>query len=188
MSRIMRIVVGLALIGYGFYSGNAWFYLGVIPLATGLINWCPMEAMMGGCKSGECSSGSCSAPAKEDSTSCCASDDSKNSTSCCSTPKETVAVATTESKCCSSASNDGSIVIKILGTGCANCIALKKVVDNAVAELGSDIQVIKEEDINKIMEYKVMSMPGLVINEKVVSAGKLLTLEEVKELIQKEQK
>ena len=184
----MRIVVGLALIGYGFYSGNAWFYLGAIPLATGLVNWCPMEAMMGGCKSGECSDGFCCTPAKEESSSCCSSDDSKKNSSCCSIPQESVASDTTESKCCSSENNDGSIVIKILGTGCANCIALKKVVDEAVSQLGGDTKVIKEEDINEIMKYKVMSMPGLVINEKVVSAGKLLTLDEVKELIKKEQK
>ena len=181
----MRIVVGLALIGYGFYSGNAWFYLGAIPLITGLINWCPMESMMGGCKSGECSSGSCFEPVKDES-SCCSSDN-KNS-SCCSVPEATQGSekATTEEKAFTQNSN--GIVIKILGTGCANCIALKKVVDEAVAEIGGDIEVIKEEDINKIMEYKVMSMPGLVINEKVVSAGKLLTLDEVKELIKKEQK
>jgi len=40
--RPIRIVVGLALIGYGFYSGNKWFYLGVIPLIAGLLNFCPL--------------------------------------------------------------------------------------------------------------------------------------------------
>jgi len=39
--RPIRIVVGLALIGYGVFSGNAWFYLGVIPLIAGLANFCP---------------------------------------------------------------------------------------------------------------------------------------------------
>ena len=39
--RPIRIVVGLALIGYGVYSGNQWFYLGVIPLIAGLVNFCP---------------------------------------------------------------------------------------------------------------------------------------------------
>ena len=39
--RPIRIVVGLALIGYGYYSGNAWFYLGVMPLIAGLANCCP---------------------------------------------------------------------------------------------------------------------------------------------------
>ena len=39
--RPIRIVVGLALIGYGYYSGIVWFYLGVIPLIAGLANFCP---------------------------------------------------------------------------------------------------------------------------------------------------
>ncbi len=39
--RPIRIVVGLGLIGYGLYSGNPWFYLGIIPLIAGLANFCP---------------------------------------------------------------------------------------------------------------------------------------------------
>jgi len=39
--RPIRIVVGLALIGYAFYSGNGWFYLGIIPLIAGLADFCP---------------------------------------------------------------------------------------------------------------------------------------------------
>ena len=189
MNRLMRIIVGLALIGYGFYSGNAWFYLGIIPLITGLINWCPMDKLMGGCKNGECANGSCCSPTVQENTSCCSNDDN-NSSSCCSVPEELVkdSKSLSETKTKSSSVDSNDIVIKILGTGCANCVALKKVVDKAVSELGGDIKVIKEEDINEIMKYKVMSMPGLVINDKVVSTGKLLTLDEIKELIKKEQK
>ena len=40
--RPIRIILGLALIGYGIYSGNQWFYLGVIPLIAGLVNFCPL--------------------------------------------------------------------------------------------------------------------------------------------------
>jgi len=40
--RKFRIVIGLALIGYGVYSGNAWFYLGAIPLVAGLADFCPL--------------------------------------------------------------------------------------------------------------------------------------------------
>lgn len=39
--RPIRIVLGSALIGYGVYSGNQWFYLGIIPLIAGLLNFCP---------------------------------------------------------------------------------------------------------------------------------------------------
>jgi hypothetical protein len=40
--RPIRIVLGLGLIGFGVYSGNAWYYLGVIPLIAGLANFCPL--------------------------------------------------------------------------------------------------------------------------------------------------
>ncbi|MDQ7085728.1 MAG: DUF2892 domain-containing protein [Sulfurovum sp.] len=40
--RPIRVIAGLALIGYAIYSGNAWFYLGVIPLIAGLANFCPL--------------------------------------------------------------------------------------------------------------------------------------------------
>lgn len=73
--------------------------------------------------------------------------------------------------------------IKVLGTGCAGCKALHETVKQAVAELGIEAIVIKEEDLMKIMDYNVMAMPGLVIDEQVVSAGKRLSLSEVKALL-----
>lgn len=75
--------------------------------------------------------------------------------------------------------------IKVLGTGCAGCKALHETVKQAVAELGIEATIIKEEDLMQIMNYNVMSMPGLVINEKVVSAGKKLSLADVKALLTK---
>lgn len=75
--------------------------------------------------------------------------------------------------------------IKVLGTGCAGCKALYETTKQAVVELGIDAKVVKEEDIVKIMSYNVMQLPGLVIDERVVSKGKKLSLSEVKELITK---
>ncbi len=75
--------------------------------------------------------------------------------------------------------------IKVLGTGCASCKALHQTVNQAVEELGINATVIKEEDLMTIMNYNVMSMPGLVIDEKVVSAGKKLSLQDVKALLTK---
>lgn len=197
MSRIVRIVVGLGLIGYGVYSGNTWFYLGAIPLITSLINWCPMEKMMGGCKDGECSTGSCcsTTPKENNSSGCCSVEVKEEKISCCSTGDKN----SSKQGCCSNDtskevlsnmnfSTKKNMVIKILGTGCANCIALKKVVDEAVSQLEEEITVLKVEDLQEIMSYNVVSMPGFVINEKVVRTGKLLTLEEVKNHIKKEQK
>jgi len=73
--------------------------------------------------------------------------------------------------------------IKVLGTGCPKCKTLEKTTNEAVSELGIDAEVTKEEDIMKIMGYGVMRTPGLVINEKVVASGKLLSVNEIKNLL-----
>ena len=75
------------------------------------------------------------------------------------------------------------MTIKVLGTGCAGCKALHETVIKAVAELNLSADVIKEEDLMKIMGYNVMSLPALVIDEKVVSKGKRLSHDEVKSFI-----
>ncbi|MDD4426757.1 MAG: thioredoxin family protein, partial [Mariniphaga sp.] len=72
--------------------------------------------------------------------------------------------------------------IKVLGTGCPKCKTLEKAANEAVNELGVDARVTKEEDIMKIMGYGVMRTPGLVINDKVVASGKLLSVSEIKSL------
>lgn len=73
--------------------------------------------------------------------------------------------------------------IKVLGTGCAGCKALYETTKIAVAELGINATVIKEEDMMNILSYNVMSLPALVINDKVVSKGKKLSVSEVKALL-----
>jgi len=73
--------------------------------------------------------------------------------------------------------------IEILGTGCSKCKALEEATKQAVAQSGQFAQIEKVEDIMKIMEYGVMSTPGLVIDGKVVSTGKLLSVAEIVELI-----
>lgn len=74
--------------------------------------------------------------------------------------------------------------IKVLGTGCATCKALYATVENTVKELGLDATVVKEEDLMKIMEYNIMSLPALVIDGKVVAKGKI-SASEVKSLLSK---
>jgi small redox-active disulfide protein 2 len=61
--------------------------------------------------------------------------------------------------------------IKILGTGCANCKATQKLVEDVIQAKGVQAQVEKVEDIASIMKYGVMSTPGVVIDGKVVHAG-----------------
>lgn len=75
--------------------------------------------------------------------------------------------------------------IKVLGTGCAGCRALHETVKQAVAELGLDAAVVKEEDIMKIMSYNVMQLPALVVDGQVAAKGRKLSPAEVKELLAK---
>ena len=75
--------------------------------------------------------------------------------------------------------------IKVLGTGCASCKALFSTTEQAVKELNLDAQVVKEEDMLKIMEYNVLSLPALVVGGKVVANGKKLSVDEVKNLLTK---
>lgn len=73
--------------------------------------------------------------------------------------------------------------IKILGTGCAKCKTLEKSTNDMISELGIDAQIIKEEDIMKIMEYGIMRTPGLVINGKVVLSGRVPSRDELKKFL-----
>jgi len=77
--------------------------------------------------------------------------------------------------------------IKILGTGCPKCKTLEKVTREAVAETGISATIDKIEDIVKIMEYRVLHTPGLVINGKVVLSGQVPTVNQVKEILIKNQ-
>ena len=73
--------------------------------------------------------------------------------------------------------------IKVLGTGCPKCKALEKATQNAVADMGIDATIVKEDDIMKIMGYGIMHTPGLVINEKVVFSGRIPSANELRDLI-----
>ena len=73
--------------------------------------------------------------------------------------------------------------IKILGTGCPSCRALYETVKQAVDESGIEATVVKEEDVLKIISYNILSLPALVIDEKIVSAGKKLSVAEDKVFI-----
>lgn len=69
--------------------------------------------------------------------------------------------------------------IEILGTGCLKCKTLEEVVKNAVAKLGIFAQVEKVDDVVKIMEYGVVSTPGLVVNGEVALTGRVPSEEEI---------
>ncbi|WP_210364754.1 thioredoxin family protein [Bacillus sp. REN3] len=73
--------------------------------------------------------------------------------------------------------------IKVLGTGCKKCRELEENVHIAIQESGVSAIVEKVDDIREIMKYKVMNTPALVIDDKVVSTGKLLSVKDLKKML-----
>lgn len=69
--------------------------------------------------------------------------------------------------------------IKVLGTGCANCKATVKLVEEIAKSKGAEIALEKVEDIQKIMSYNIMSTPAVVIDGQVVHAGGIPTRSKV---------
>lgn len=98
----------------------------------------------------------------------------------CSTSEATEIV----SNCCGESIN-GICYIKVLGSGCKSCHTLLEASKEAVKDMGLSIKVEYVTDMEKIMEYGVMSMPALVVNESVVSMGKVLKAAEVEKLLHK---
>lgn len=86
--------------------------------------------------------------------------------------------------CCNEAS-DGICCIKVLGSGCKSCHALLESTKEAVEAMELSIEVEYVTDMQKIMEYGVMSLPALVVNENVVSMGKVLKASDVENLLHK---
>ena len=77
------------------------------------------------------------------------------------------------------------MIIKILGSGCRNCVTLAENAKTALAELGMEAQIVKVTDFANISTYGVMSTPALVVDEKVVSSGKVLKPDQIVKILEK---
>ena len=75
------------------------------------------------------------------------------------------------------------MLIKILGTGCANCLRLEENTRTASKALKLNVEFIRVKTIPEIMAYNILGLPALVVNEKVLSAGKVLKVDAIKELL-----
>lgn len=84
---------------------------------------------------------------------------------------------------CCPETNGGICCIKVLGAGCKSCHQLYENSKEAVRAMGLSVEVEYITDMQKVMEYGVMSMPALVVNEKVVSMGKVLKTADVEKLL-----
>lgn len=71
------------------------------------------------------------------------------------------------------------LTIKVLGSGCANCKRLEQIARKVVSDMALDAEIVKVTDYKDIMAYNILSTPGLVVNEKVVSRGRIPTPAEV---------
>ena len=101
---------------------------------------------------------------------------------CCGSTETKVEEATS---CCCGKPVEGICCIKVLGAGCKSCHEQYEYTKKAVSNLGLDIEVEYITDMEKVMEYGVMSMPAIVVNEKVVSMGKVLKAADVEKLLHK---
>lgn len=75
--------------------------------------------------------------------------------------------------------------IKILGPGCKNCVTLADNTKAALSQLGLDAEIIKVTDYGEIASFGIMSTPGLVVDDKVVSFGRVLKPAEIAKILEK---
>ena len=115
---------------------------------------------------------------KKVSSCCCGSTETnveETPTCCCGSEEAT--------SCCCGKPVEGICCIKVLGAGCKFCHEQYEHAKKAISNLGLGIEVEYITDMEKVMEYGVMSMPAIVVNDKVVAFGKVLKTAEVEKLL-----
>ena len=91
----------------------------------------------------------------------------------------------TETDAVSVNKEEGLLNVKVLGVGCASCHEQFEQAKEAVRNMGLPVEVEYITDLQKVMAYGAMSMPAVVVNEKVVSMGKVLKAADVEKLLHK---
>ena len=107
----------------------------------------------------------------------------KKAPACCCSSACPTDEANAPAVCCCGDAADGVCCVKVLGAGCKSCHEQYENAKQAVANLGLSVEVAYITDMPKVMEYGVMSMPAIVVNEKVVSQGKVLKAADVEKLL-----
>lgn len=110
---------------------------------------------------------------------CCGTSEAAEATEACGGGSQSTAET-----CCGD-DVDGICCIKVLGAGCKSCHEQYENAKKAVAEIGLDIEVEYITDMEKVMTYGVMCMPAIVVNDKVVSMGKVLKTADVVKLLRR---
>ena len=112
-------------------------------------------------------------------------DEQKAPACTCSCDSSANEVDNTATECCPDLKEGEVCCIKVLGAGCKSCHAQYENAKQAVKDMGLSTEVEYITDMQKVMEYGVMSMPALVVNEEVVSMGKVLKSADVVALLNK---
>lgn len=117
---------------------------------------------------------------KKASSCCCgnAEVNTEETSSCCCSEETTAS-----EECCCGEPVNGICCIKVLGAGCKSCHEQYENAKAAVKAMGLDLEVEYITDMEKVMAYGVMSMPAIVVNEKVVSMGKVLKAADLEKLL-----
>lgn len=125
-----------------------------------------------------------STPVNESVNGCCCGTAPVEEPACgCNGPISEDKTYVAEEGCCACGGNGCNI--KVLGAGCKSCHEQHENVKKAVANMSLDAEVEYITDMEKVMSYGVMSMPAIVVNEEVVSMGKVLKASQVEELLKK---
>lgn len=111
-------------------------------------------------------------------------DEVKNAPACaCQSGCETYEA--TEDEVADLKKDSGALSVKVLGVGCASCHEQYEQAKAAVKSMGLNVEVEYITDLQKVMAYGAMSMPAVVVNEKVVAMGKVLKAADVEKLLHK---